>query len=50
MPLHKYFLDTRRNQVHNALQALRMSMGQNSLKTLPVWAYQGNMACECALR
>jgi hypothetical protein len=50
MPLHKYFLDTRRNQVHNALQALRMSMGQNCLKPLPEGAYQGKMTCECALR
>ena len=27
-----------------------MGMGQNSSKTPPVWAYQGKMTCECALR
>jgi hypothetical protein len=27
-----------------------MGRGQNFLKTLLVWAYQGKMTCECALR
>src|SRR5436309_16105433 len=27
-----------------------MGMGQNSLKTLPVWAYQGKMTCESMVR
>jgi hypothetical protein len=27
-----------------------MGMGQNSLKTPPVWAYQGKMTCESLVR
>src|SRR5215470_13166111 len=27
-----------------------LSMGQNSLKTLPLWAYQGKMICESMVR
>src|SRR5690242_10480914 len=32
------------------LRALRMGVRQNSLKTLPVWAYQGKMTCESMVR
>jgi hypothetical protein len=38
------------NSGHSALRALVMGMGQNSLKTLPVWAYQGKMTCESMVR
>src|SRR5262245_17910040 len=38
------------NDRHGALRALSMGMEHSSLKTLPVWLYQGKMTCESMVR